>query len=1026
MHLGFEFSVKDLYSSSKLQQLHAIFKQHLQTTDPQLHTQCYGQTAQDSQPFMLPLAMAVEAFVIQLFNLSSVVEDTYQQHHRFRLASHFKRNFIQRDALHTHSSAVEIDANNIIAQLSQLLGQTVNPSNEVEFAQLGLAALSKENADVIELFRQYAAWAYYTPQGQQHHQQGFLFKKPQSIDPLNRIPVSQQSDGALLAPQTTPRVGFNLTDHGISSSHAVDEAFYCLKCHERNKDTCRTGFKLPNNETKQDALGQPLSGCPLNQKISEMNVLYEHGQIIAALAVITLDNPMVAATGHRICYDCSRSCIFQKQDPVDIPSIETRILKDVLALPYGFEIYSLLTRWNPLNVQQPYPAAPSGYSVLVVGQGPSGFGLAHLLMQQGHAVTAIDGLKIEPLPRHLKDPSIPVENFQEYTENLSTRHAVGFGGVAEYGITSRWNKNFLLAVRLLLERRNLYTLLDGVRLGSSITLESAFHQHQFDHVALCLGAGSPTVLNLPGVTSPGIRLASDFLMALNLGDAPKPNTKTTLRVQLPVAVVGAGLTAIDAATEALAYYPIQVMRFYTQYHQLVQQQGEDAAHKILNINPQLAAEFLNHGEQLLAETKAAHKEGRKPNYLPYLNKWGGVTIYYRKALNQAPAYKLNPHELNNALKEGVRFIQHATPISLHTNDTGLSSVAFNINNANQTVAVKTLLIAAGTKPNTVLADEDKDLQLDGVFFKPIQEGSFFVRALKDGRYVSYLGDLHPNYSGSVVKALASAKYAAPVIHKALQASQPAQPKQFNKKQFISTIQSISNQPESMEFSVYSPQAANAYKPGQFYKLQPYGARFTEPVPLAPTQVCKSSGTLHFSIQKVGATTHALGQHLRAGQKVYLMGPTGTQLHIPQQTKLLFVCESAVALQRAQAIMNFFPGASYIVQPNVQNIQIAELNAAEAIMVMAGIEYLQQFKHTHLNTINVQVYSFVYSHLQCMMKQVCAQCVYTVKSNGKETVQFGCAKHVELMNKIEYADIKKRNKNDSLEEALLSAISGHIV
>ena len=59
---------------------------------------------------------------------------------------------------------------------------------------------------------------------------------------------------------------------------------------------------------------------------------------------------MVAATGHRICNDCMKSCIYQKQEPVDIPQVETRTLKDVLELPWGFEIYSLLTRWNPLNL----------------------------------------------------------------------------------------------------------------------------------------------------------------------------------------------------------------------------------------------------------------------------------------------------------------------------------------------------------------------------------------------------------------------------------------------------------------------------------------------------------------------------------------------------------------------------------------------------------------------------------------------------------------------------------------------------
>ena len=50
-----------------------------------------------------------------------------------------------------------------------------------------------------------------------------------------------------------------------------------------------------------------------------------------------------------------KACIYQKQEPVDIPQAETRTLKDVLELPWGFEIYGLLTRWNPLNLRTPYP-----------------------------------------------------------------------------------------------------------------------------------------------------------------------------------------------------------------------------------------------------------------------------------------------------------------------------------------------------------------------------------------------------------------------------------------------------------------------------------------------------------------------------------------------------------------------------------------------------------------------------------------------------------------------------------------------
>ena len=45
------------------------------------------------------------------------------------------------------------------------------------------------------------------------------------------------------------------------------------------------------------------------------------------------------------------------------------------------------------------PLRYNGKNVLVVGMGPAGFTLAHHLMNDGHAVVGIDGLKIEPLPR---------------------------------------------------------------------------------------------------------------------------------------------------------------------------------------------------------------------------------------------------------------------------------------------------------------------------------------------------------------------------------------------------------------------------------------------------------------------------------------------------------------------------------------------------------------------------------------------------------------------------------------------------
>ena len=129
-----------------------------------------------------------------------------------------------------------------------------------------------------------------------------------------------------------------------------------------------------------------------------MHALRKGGDPLGALALVTLDNPMCAGTGHRICNDCMKACIYQKQEPVNIPQAETGVLTDVLRLPWGVEIYWLLTRWNPLNVRRPFALPYNGENVLVVGLGPAGYTLSHYLLNEGFGVVGIDGLKIEPLP----------------------------------------------------------------------------------------------------------------------------------------------------------------------------------------------------------------------------------------------------------------------------------------------------------------------------------------------------------------------------------------------------------------------------------------------------------------------------------------------------------------------------------------------------------------------------------------------------------------------------------------------------
>ncbi|MDW8468808.1 MAG: hypothetical protein RML56_07350 [Burkholderiales bacterium] len=227
--------------------------------------------------------------------------------------------------------------------------------------------------------------------GRARHGAGVLFKAPQKLDPMRLVPVETDTVQGFARHRLSHlrrREGFALTDPGTDLAGALDQANYCIWCHEQGKDSCSKGLreKPPAEGFRRSVFGVPLAGCPLEERISEFHMLKAQGHPLAALAMICVDNPMVAATGHRICNDCMKACIYQKQTPVDIPQAETRTLKDVLELPWGFEIYSLLTRWNPLDLRRPLPLPETGKKVLVVGLGPAGFTLAHHLMNDGHTV----------------------------------------------------------------------------------------------------------------------------------------------------------------------------------------------------------------------------------------------------------------------------------------------------------------------------------------------------------------------------------------------------------------------------------------------------------------------------------------------------------------------------------------------------------------------------------------------------------------------------------------------------------------
>ena len=109
----------------------------------------------------------------------------------------------------------------------------------------------------------------------------------------------------------------------------------------------------------------------------------------------------------------------------------------------------------------------------------------------------------------------------------------GFGGVAEYGITVRWDKNFLKIIRLLLERRASFAMFGGVRFGGTITAGSGVRAGLRPCRAGARRRQADAALDLPNGLARGVRMASDFLMALQLTGAAKTDSIANLQLRLP-------------------------------------------------------------------------------------------------------------------------------------------------------------------------------------------------------------------------------------------------------------------------------------------------------------------------------------------------------------------------------------------------------------------------------------------------------------------------------------------------------------
>jgi NADPH-dependent glutamate synthase beta subunit-like oxidoreductase/NAD(P)H-flavin reductase len=918
------------------------------------------------------------------------------------------------------------------------------------------------------------------------------------------------------------RDAFHLTDPRATPRMIADQAHYCIYCHERQKDSCSHGFVDKGGTFKPNPLGVPLAGCPLDEKIGEMNALRTDGSSIAGLAMVMIDNPMCPGTGHRICNDCMKSCIFQKQEPVDIPQIESGVLTDVLFLPWGFEIYSLLTRWNPLNVRRPVALPYNGKNVLVVGLGPAGYTLAHYLSNEGFGVVAIDGLKIEPIEETLL--SEPIRDVRAALwEDLDDRLLAGFGGVSEYGITVRWDKNFLKVIRIALERKRNIRIYGGVRFGGTITIADAFDDLGFDHIAIAAGAGTPTIVRMKNNLIRGIRKASDFLMALQLTGAFKKSSLANLQVRLPAVVIGGGLTAIDTATELFAYYPVQVEKLLERYTALCSELGEPAVRGGYDAEELLILdELIGHGRAVRRERERAEAAGEQPDFIPLVREWGGVTIAYRKSLTDSPAYRLNHEEVSKAFEEGIYYAENLSPVEAVPDEFGhVKELLFEKQIVEDgrwkdsgeviSLAARSVMVAAGTSPNIIYEKEhlgtfklDKWKQffqahaLSGAELIEVEdprEAGFFTsyqHPADPAKRITFYGDNHPRFAGNVVKAMASAKEGYPHVVSLFPSLAPADEAQWRSlverldDGLVARVHQVNRlTPTIVEVVVRAPFAARHFEPGQFFRLQNYEAHARsvagatlamEGIALTGAWTDPERGLLSLIILEMGGSSRQCAL-LEPGEPVVVMGPTGEPTEIPRNETILLaggglgnavLFSIAKALKDAGCRVVYFAGykkradvfkrdeieaatdqviwavdAGDPIEPRreqdlqfVGNIvqamvwyasspRIFDLRDVSRIIAIGSDGMMRAVKEArhgvlapYLSPDHVGIGS-INSPMQCMMKQVCAQCLqrHVDPKTGKESFIFSCFNQDQPLDAVDFPHLRARLRQNTVTEKL---------
>ena len=264
------------------------------------------------------------------------------------------------------------------------------------------------------------------------------------------------------------------------------------RCMECGVPFCQSGAEL----------GGMVSGCPLHNLIPEWNDLIYTGNHHQALERLLKTNDFPEFTG-RVCpalCEAACTCGFHG-DPVTVKANELWVIEEAFARG---EI-----------VPHP-PKNRTGKRVAVVGSGPAGLAAAAQLNSRGHSVTVFE---------------------------KSDRA----GGLLMYGIPNMKLEKSVVERRVDLMRAEGVEFVLNTDVGRDITPKEL--KRDYDAVVLCVGAGQPRDLSVPGREAAGVELAVDYLAASTralLSGAPNEAAKDK-----DVIVVGGGDTGNDCVGTAI-------------------------------------------------------------------------------------------------------------------------------------------------------------------------------------------------------------------------------------------------------------------------------------------------------------------------------------------------------------------------------------------------------------------------------------------------------------------------------------------